>query len=83
VEDMKERKIMRLLLKINNGTPSVGKTALRHYGASVGAQKMRHAHVPFRRKGGGVRTWAGVQRGAAMSVMVGVVPGQSVQLQST
>ena len=29
VEEMKERKIMRLLLKIKNGTPSVRKTALR------------------------------------------------------
>ncbi|KAG9102841.1 hypothetical protein FRC06_000987 [Ceratobasidium sp. 370] len=29
VEELKERKIMRLLLKIKNGTPSVRKTALR------------------------------------------------------
>ncbi|KAF9244093.1 armadillo-type protein [Melanogaster broomeanus] len=48
VDEMKERKIMRLLLKIKNGTPPVRKTALRQItdkAREFGADQERHLLV--------------------------------------
>ncbi|KAL1583797.1 hypothetical protein WHR41_07164 [Cladosporium halotolerans] len=50
VEELKERKIMRLLLKVKNGTPPMRKTALRQLtdnARSFGAEALFHQILPL------------------------------------